>query len=105
MAYVPPSSTCANAGALVNSRYDAIGRLCAELVRRKKAATGPSVSDRIDAVVTHPLWGWLALGSVMTLLFLSIFIFAEYPMNFIDEQTAALADWVKGAISYFWLMK
>ncbi len=86
------------AGTLVNSRYDVITRLCSELVHRKKAVTGPSVSDRIDSFVTHPVWGWFALGGVMTLLFLSIFIFAEHPMNFIDGQTAALADWVKGAM-------
>jgi ferrous iron transport protein B len=86
------------AGILVNSRYDAIGEIAREVVLRAGDA-GPSVSDQIDAVVTHPLWGWLVLGGIMTLLFLSIFTFAEYPMNFIDEQMAALADWVKGAMA------
>jgi ferrous iron transport protein B len=86
------------AGALVNGRYDAIARLCHELVRRKTAATGPSPSDRIDAVVTHPFWGWLTLGAVMALLFFSIFTFASYPMDFIDGHVAGLADWVKSAM-------
>jgi ferrous iron transport protein B len=86
------------AGTLVNSRYDVIARFCAELVHRKAVLTGPSVSDRIDSVVTHPVFGWLTLAAVMTLLFLSIFIFAEYPMNFIDAKTAALADWVKSSM-------
>ena len=57
--------------------------------------TGPTASDKIDAVVTHPIWGWLVLGAVMTLLFVSIFTLAEVPMNWIDDQTAALATWVK----------
>jgi ferrous iron transport protein B len=35
---------------------------------------------------------------VMALLFLSIFTLAEYPMNFIDEQMASLADAVKNAM-------
>jgi ferrous iron transport protein B len=80
---------------LVNSRYEAIARLCAEVVQRA-ARAGPALSDRIDAVVVHPVWGWLVLGAVMTALFLSIFTLAEYPMNWIDAQVAALGGWVKG---------
>ncbi|HTO04548.1 MAG TPA: ferrous iron transport protein B, partial [Opitutus sp.] len=82
------------AGTLVSSRYDAIGRIATEVVLHG-AERGPSQSDKIDAVVTHPLWGWLVLGGVMTLIFLSIFTLAEYPMNFIDQHIAGLANWVK----------
>lgn len=82
------------AGTLVNSRYDSISTLCAEVVQRQ-SSVGPSVSDRIDKVVTHPFWGWATLGALMTLIFFSIFSFAEAPMNWIDDQTALLADWVK----------
>src|SRR5688572_15488430 len=85
------------AGSLVNSRYDAIGRIAAEVVLHS-GASGPTASDKIDAFATHPVWGWLTLGVVMTLLFLSIFTLAEYPMNFIDARVAALADWVKAAM-------
>lgn len=86
------------AGTLVASRYEAIGRLCADVVQ-KTGETGPSLSDKIDAVVVHPLWGWLALGGVMTLLFLSIFTLAQGPMDWIDDRTAALADWVKSMMA------
>ena len=85
------------AGTLVNSRYDAIGEIAREVVI-PIGETGPSSSDKIDAFVTHPLWGWVTLGAIMTVLFLSIFTFAEYPMNFIDEHMAALADWVKNVM-------
>jgi len=84
-------------GTLVNSRYEAISRLCAEVVLRA-ARAGPAVSDRIDQVVVHPLWGWLVLGAIMTVLFLSIFTLAEYPMNWIDGQTAALGTWVRSVM-------
>ncbi len=82
------------AGTLVNSRYDAITRMCAEFIERP-AAAGPSASDRIDSVVTHPLWGWTILLGVMAALFLSIFTLAEVPMNWIDDHVAALSDFVK----------
>jgi len=86
------------AGTLVGSRYEAIATLCTDIVQQTGQA-GPSTSDRIDGIVVHPLWGWLVLGTVMTLLFLSIFTLAEYPMNWIDDHVALLGSWVKGAMS------
>ncbi|HUR58684.1 MAG TPA: ferrous iron transport protein B, partial [Opitutaceae bacterium] len=86
------------AGSLVNSRYEAIGHIASEVVLQA-GETGPTVSDKIDAVVTHPIWGWAILGTVMTLLFLSIFTFAEAPMNWIDDQTAALSNGVKHSMA------
>ncbi len=83
------------AGTLVNSRYEAITRLCAGLVEDDGTAAGPSPSDRIDAVVTHRAWGWLVLAVVMAALFLSIFTLAQYPMNWIGDGFDALADAVK----------
>ena len=85
------------AGTLVSSRYDAIGRIAGEVVLRA-GETGPTASDKIDAIVTHPVWGWLVLAAVMTLLFVGIFTLAEAPMNWIDEHTAALSTWVKHAM-------
>ncbi|HEY0944604.1 MAG TPA: ferrous iron transport protein B [Opitutaceae bacterium] len=87
------------AGTLVNARYEAIGQLTEHIVERAHVHDGPSLSDRIDAVVTHPLWGWLILGSIMAALFLSIFTFAEYPMGFIENLVAALADAVKATMA------
>jgi ferrous iron transport protein B len=87
-------------GALVNGRYDAISALCDGIVGQTAgAAAGPSRSDKIDAVVTHPVWGWLVLGVIMVLLFLSIFTFAEYPMALIEGWADSLSDWVKGAMA------
>ncbi len=86
------------AGTLVSSRYEAIGRIAAEVVQQGALPTGTTVSDRIDAYATHPVWGWLTLGAVMAALFLGIFTLAEYPMNFIDDRVADLSTWVKGAM-------
>lgn len=86
------------AGTLVNSRYDVIGRIASDVVLHG-TETGPNRSDKIDGVITHPIWGWLVLGGVMALLFFSIFTFAEAPMNWIDDQTAAFSTWVKHAMS------
>jgi ferrous iron transport protein B len=85
------------AATLVNSRYAAINRIIRDVVIRASQA-GPTRTDRIDAVVTHHVWGWLILGAIMTLLFLGIFGLAEPPMNWIDARFSALADWVRGSM-------
>ena len=86
------------AGTLVNSRYEAIGRIAGEVVLRG-GTVGPNASDKIDAVVTHPVWGWLTLAAVMTLLFLSIFSFAQAPMHWINDGQDALANFIKHSMA------
>ena len=83
-------------GALVQARYEAIGKLASEVVLR--VPVGPSPSDRIDAVAIHPVWGWLVLGATMAIIFICIFTLAEYPMNWIDHHVAAFGDWVKNSL-------
>ncbi len=85
-------------GTLVSARYDAIGKLTVDIVKRADNTVDETTSDRIDAYVTHPVWGWAILGGIMGLLFLSIFTLAEFPMNFIDSQIASLGDLVKNAM-------
>ena len=85
------------AGTLVNSRYEVIGAMASEVVQAAHSAA-QTPSDRIDAVVTHPVWGWLVLAAVMTLLFLSIFSFAQAPMDWIGGRTTALANWTKAVM-------
>jgi ferrous iron transport protein B len=86
-------------GALVAARYDAVGEIVRETVERAAADAGPSPTDRIDAVVVHPVWGWLTLAAVMTAMFVSIFTLAEYPMGWIDSGVTWLANAVRGAMA------
>ena len=83
---------------LIRSRYDAINRICTDVLRRTRDQ-GPSVSDRIDAVLIHSIWGWLFFAVIMAALFFSMFTLAEYPMNWIDTHMAALGGWVKGTMA------
>ncbi len=86
-------------GSLVAARYEAIGKLTQATVSTAAHVAPQNVSDKIDAVVTHGFWGWVVLGSIMTLLFLSIFTLAEYPMGLIESGVAALEDLVRNAMT------
>ena len=83
---------------LIRSRYDAINQLCEGVIRRP-GGNGPSLSDRIDRVVIHSLWGWVLFAGIMSLLFFSIFSLAEYPMDWIDEHVAAFGTWVRASMA------
>jgi ferrous iron transport protein B len=92
------------AGLLVAARYDAIGKLVAEVVTASAPAGADgaphahSTADRIDAVVTHPVWGWAILAGLMGVMFLSIFTFASIPMGWIESVMAALSGWVSAQL-------
>ncbi len=104
----PPTAAAARArlrqagveplAALVQARYEWLGRLCAQVVRGPNAPLGESVSDRVDRVLTHRLWGWLALGGLFLFLFFCIFSVAQAPMEWIDSATGALGEWLSARL-------
>ena len=89
-------------GTLVAARYDAIGQLVQQVVvlpgetehERHAAGSTLALSDKIDAVATHPLWGWVVFISIMATMFLAIFTLAGIPMGWIESLVAWIADHV-----------
>ncbi len=75
----------------VEARYEWIHEICADVIHcdGRNSAT---ISDRLDAVLTHRWWGWLAFLAMMAIVFFSIFTLASYPMEWIDSGFSALAD-------------
>lgn len=56
------------------------------------------VSDRIDKVLLHPVWGYAVLLTVLFVLFQSIFWLAHYPMDWIQQFFAWAGNTVGGAM-------
>ena len=79
--------------AAIEARY---ARLFAieQHVTRETAPPGELLSDRIDRVVTHRVWGLLIFVAVMALMFQSIFWLAKYPMDGIEVAVDVLAQWI-----------
>ena len=63
-------------------------------IRRSSAAQRRSRTDRIDAVLTHRVFGLLVFVSVMYGVFQSIYTFAQPLMDGIDKGFGAFKDWV-----------
>ena len=67
------------------------------------AAMPDTVSDRIDRVVLHPVFGPLLLTAVLFLVFQAVFSWAEAPMGWIEAGTAAVGEAVSAALPDGWL--
>ncbi len=79
----------------IESRYDWISKSLKGVVQEKSGKQGLTVTDRIDAVVTHKIWGWLIFFGLMALMFYSIFTLATVPMDGIDSLFKILSSVVK----------
>ena len=82
---------------LIRSRYDAITVICQPVLVRTRE-TGPSRSDRIDAILCHSVWGWVMFAGIMSLMLYSVFSLASFPMDWIDVQVSHFADVVKAGM-------
>jgi len=82
---------------LARSRYERIDRLCGEACSRSRHSE-VSLSDRIDRVAMHPVWGVPIFLGLMYLVFTLTFSLGNPLMNLIDAGFA----WLGGLISGFW---
>lgn len=79
---------------LVSARYQRIGELC-KAAQGRSSMMNDQLTQKLDDILTHPLWGWAAFLGVMGLMFVSIFVIAAYPMSWIDAGFDGLGDVVK----------
>jgi ferrous iron transport protein B len=82
------------AGDLETARRDFITRLC-ELAARRPNAHQQTRSDRIDAFLLHPVYGWISMIGIFFAVFWAIFSFAEIPMGWIESGQGALGGWIE----------
>jgi len=79
------------------ARYDWVARVLDGVTRRPNDRR-PTTSDRIDAVLTHKIWGTLIFVAAMALLFSSIFVLAVPLMDLIDGAKESLGTFVEGLL-------
>ncbi|WP_028121640.1 ferrous iron transport protein B [Epilithonimonas tenax] len=70
-------------------RYQNIDQIISEttekIPQRKQLLT-----EKLDRILVHPVWGYLIFFLILLLIFQSVFFLAEYPMN-----------WIEGLFSWF----
>jgi ferrous iron transport protein B len=79
--------------ATIEARYARIAEI-QRAVTTDRAIQGDTLSDKLDRVLTHKVWGLLIFLLIMTAMFQSIFSFAELPMKGLEKGV----DWVGGLV-------
>ena len=79
-------------------RYKLISQFLKEAVRESQQPIQQSYSYRIDSLLTHRFWGYFIFLSVLFIIFQSIFTWASYPMELIDNGFNWLNEKVQGAL-------
>lgn len=82
----------------VESRFKWTNSVFKKSVRKRVRRTHNNVHDRIDAVVTHPVWGFVVFFGLMAVMFQTIFTWAEYPMELIGAFFAMLSSAVSSVM-------
>ena len=52
----------------------------------------------LDKILTHKIFGYLIFFAILLLIFQAIFEWSSYPMDFIDENFALAAEWIKATL-------
>ncbi|MBO6828739.1 ferrous iron transport protein B [Allomuricauda sp.] len=75
-------------------RYQLINNILKETYKVDfLAAKGLRAS--LDKILTHKIFGYLIFFAILLLIFQAIFEWSSYPMDFIDENFALAAEWIK----------
>lgn len=82
----------------VMQRYQKIGQIMQQCVVEESPLKRTIISEQIDKLLLHPLWGNLILLVVLFLLFQSIFWLAEYPMDWVETAFSYVSSWLGGVL-------
>ena len=76
-------------------RYKRIQTIMQQAVVQVAIIPKEMLSERIDKILLHKVWGYVILLSVLFFLFQSVFWIAEYPMNLIEN----IFVWIEDSVS------
>jgi ferrous iron transport protein B len=79
--------------ATIEARYVGVAAIQKAVTTQGDAPT-ETFSDRLDRIVTHKFWGMIIFVGIMALMFLSIFTFAQWPMDLLSGLFGWMGRWV-----------
>ena len=83
-------------------RYARIRHITNEHVQEEDPQKKSRLSEKIDKVLLHRVWGYLILLTVLFVLFQSVFWIANYPMSFIETGFGWMSTRVSETLQVSW---
>ncbi len=65
-------------------RYKVINRIVEDCITHRSAIKTESLTNKLDRILTHRLWGYLIFLTVLFFIFQTIFFLAAFPMQWIE---------------------
>ncbi len=81
----------------IEARYARISAI-QEAVTTETRVEQENLSDKLDRILTHRVWGVVIFIGIMMLLFQSIFTFARLPMDLLTAAVDGIGNWVSAAM-------
>ncbi len=80
------------------TRYAKLRPLVAKSVTIVGESDQPAWTRRLDKVLLHPVWGYVAFLLVLLVIFQAIFAWAQYPSDWLDGLMASGIDWTRNTL-------
>lgn len=90
-------------GKEILQRYDKIKQIMGNAVVEKDPLYKTLLTEKIDNILLHRVWGYVIMLLVLFLIFQSIFSFAQYPMDAIELGFSNLSSWLATILPTGWL--
>ena len=86
----------------ITDRYARIKTIMQQTVVEPDPLQRTLLTDKLDNVLLHRRWGYLILLTVLFLLFQSVFLIAQYPMDWIELGFAKLGSFLSVTLPEAW---
>lgn len=86
----------------IMQRYGRIKHLMSLAVSEPDPLQKTLFTEKLDNLLLHRVWGYVILLAVLFLLFQSVYLIAEYPMNGIEWTFAELGGWLNSFLPDSW---
>ena len=89
--------------AIMDAKYGFIDGALRETLRRGQPRKAKTLTEKIDSVVTHRVWGFPIFILILFIIFEATFTLGQYPMDWIDSLFAFLGDAARNVLPQGWL--
>lgn len=83
-------------------RYQQIHSILARASRQLRTNKATQLLNKFDAVLTHPLWGYVFFGGLLFLLFQLVFWLGNAPLAWLDGAWSTMATGIAEALPQGW---